>query len=140
MIRILARYQAGQMTCQIKISSMEFWMVHRTLNPAFWLVCQQIHGWTVKLITHVTSLISCNDSSCSKLSRIWKFIFSENNITKGSSSYYLCVEYFPQFSFDSEMYTKSAAVSKKLLILYTFLNQMRIGKNIQYKDDRMNSL
>ena len=137
MIRILARYQAGQ----IKISSMEFWMVHRTLNPAFWLVCQQIHGGNFKLITHVTSLISCNDSSCSKLSRLWKFIFSENNMaTKGSSSYYLCVEYFPQFSFDSEMYTKSAAVSKKLLILYTFLNQMRIGKNIQYKDDRMNSL
>ena len=31
-------------------------------------------------------------------------------------------------------------VSKQLLIMYTFLNQMRIGKNIQQKDDRMNSL
>ena len=29
---------------------------------------------------------------------------------------------------------------KQLLIMYTFLNQMRIGKNIQQKDDRMSSL
>ena len=41
---------------------------------------------------------------------------------------------------DLEMYTKSAGVSKQLLILYTFLNQMRIGKNIWHKDDRINSL
>jgi len=34
----------------------------------------------------------------------------------------------------------SAAVSEQLLIMYTFLNQMKIGKNIQHKDDRMNSL
>ena len=40
---------------------------------------------------------------------------------------------FPNSEFDSETYTKSA-------ILYTFQNQMRIGKNIQHKDDRMNSL
>ena len=33
--------------------------------------------------------------------------------TKGRLSYYLCVEYFSQLSFDSEMYTKSAAVSKQ---------------------------
>ena len=62
------------------------------------------------------------------------------SFTEGSSSYHFCVEYFSQFSFDSEMYTISAAVSKQLLKLYTFLNQMRIGKNIQHKDDRMNSL
>ena len=31
--------------------------------------------------------------------------------SKGSSSYHLCVEYFSQFSFYSEMYTKSAAVA-----------------------------
>ena len=30
--------------------------------------------------------------------------------TKASSSYHLCVECFSQFSFDSEMYKKSAAV------------------------------
>ena len=35
---------------------------------------------------------------------------------KGSSSYHLCVEYFSLFSFDSEMYTISAAVLKQLLI------------------------
>ena len=29
--------------------------------------------------------------------------------------------------------------NQQLLILYTFLNQIRIGKNIQHKDDRMNS-
>ena len=56
---------------------------------------------------------------------------------KGSLSYHLCVEYFSQFSFNSEMYTISAAV---LLIMYTFLSQIRIGKNIRHKDDRMNSL
>ena len=30
--------------------------------------------------------------------------------------------------------------SKQLLIMYTFLNQMRTGKNIRHKDDRMRSL
>ena len=29
---------------------------------------------------------------------------------------------------------------KQLLIMYTFLNHMKIGKNIQHKDDRMNSV
>ena len=33
------------------------------------------------------------------------------NVTKVSSSYHLCVECFSQLSFDSEMYTKSAAVA-----------------------------
>ena len=28
----------------------------------------------------------------------------------------------------------------KLLILYTFLNEIRVGKNIRHKDDRMTSL
>ena len=32
-------------------------------------------------------------------------------VTKVSSSYHLCVECFSQLSFDSEMYTKSAAVA-----------------------------
>ena len=32
-------------------------------------------------------------------------------VTKLSSSYHLCVEYFSQLSFDSEMYTISAAIS-----------------------------
>ena len=31
--------------------------------------------------------------------------------TKGMLSYHLCVECFSQLSFDSEMYTKSAAVA-----------------------------
>ena len=30
---------------------------------------------------------------------------------KGRLSYYLCIECFSQLSFDSEMYTKSAAVA-----------------------------
>ena len=38
------------------------------------------------------------------------------------------------------MYIISEGVLKQLLIMYTFLNQMRIGKNIQHKDDKMNSL
>ena len=58
---------------------------------------------------------------------------------KGSLSYHLCVEYFSQFSFNSEMYTISAAVLKQLLIMYSYLNQMRIGKNIRHNDDRINS-
>ena len=32
-------------------------------------------------------------------------------LSKGISCYHLCVEYFSQLSFDSEMYTKSAAVA-----------------------------
>ena len=32
----------------------------------------------------------------------------KRNVTKGRLSYHLCVEYFSQLSFDSEMYTKSA--------------------------------
>ena len=51
-----------------------------------------------------------------------------NTFPKVSSFYHLCLECFSQFSFDSEIYTKSTAVSKQLLIMYTFLNQMRIGK------------
>ena len=56
-------------------------------------------------------------------------------VAKGSSFYHLCIEYFSQFSFDSEMYTKSAIVLKELLILYIFLNQMRIEINIRHEDD-----
>ena len=38
--------------------------------------------------------------------------FSEYmNFTKGRLSYHLCVECFSQLSFDSEVYTKSAAVA-----------------------------
>jgi len=62
------------------------------------------------------------------------------NVNKVSSFYHLCVEYFSQFSFDSEMYTKSTTVSKQLLIMYTFLNQMRIGKDIRLKDNMVISL
>ena len=36
--------------------------------------------------------------------------------TKGRLSYHLCVEYFSQLSFDSEMYTKSAAVADFIYI------------------------
>ena len=45
--------------------------------------------------------------------------------TKVSSSYHLCVDCFSQLSFDSEVYTKSAA---------------RVVKNIRRKDDRITSL
>ena len=34
----------------------------------------------------------------------------QNTITKGRLFYHLCVECFSQLSFDSEVYTKSAAV------------------------------
>ena len=61
-------------------------------------------------------------------------------LPKGSSSYHLCVEYFSQSLFNSEMYTKSAAALKQLLIVYKFLIQMRIGKNIRHKDYGMMSL
>jgi hypothetical protein len=59
---------------------------------------------------------------------IWTFwIFLpvpfENNYSKGSSSYHLCVEYFSQFSFDSEMYKISAAGLKQL---YNFSTVSRI--------------
>ena len=40
-----------------------------------------------------------------------------------SSSYHLCVEYFSQLSFDSEMYTKSAAVADCNII---FLENIRL--------------
>ena len=46
-------------------------------------------------------------------------------------SYHLCVECFSQLSFDSEVYTKSAAVAHLLLILYTLLNQMRVVSPLQ---------
>ena len=32
-------------------------------------------------------------------------------LSKASSSYHLCVKYFSQLSYDSEMYTKSATAS-----------------------------
>ena len=35
---------------------------------------------------------------------------------------------------------KKKIVLKQLLIIYTFLNQMRIGKNIRHKEDRMKPL
>ena len=62
--------------------------------------------------------------------KLWiqKTCFEYQKNAKVSSFYYLCVEYFSQF--DSELYTKLTAV----------LNQMRIGKNIGTKDDRMNFL
>jgi len=38
------------------------------------------------------------------------------------------------------MHTISESVLKQLLIMYNFMIQMRIGKNIRHKDDRINSL
>ena len=52
---------------------------------------------------------------------IIKFMFS-----KVTSSYHLCVECFSQFSFDSEMYTKSAAVAD---FLYTSESNERCEKH-----------
>ena len=75
-----------------------------------------------------------------KIIMLIRKILTQNKLPKVGSFYHLCVNFFPQFSFDSEMYTESIGVSKQLLIMYTFLNQMRIGKNIQHKDDKMNSL
>ena len=39
------------------------------------------------------------------------FVVSVHNFGKGRLSYHLCVECFSQLSFDSEVYTKSAAVA-----------------------------
>ena len=60
-------------------------------------------------------------------------VIDKHYFHKVTSFYHLCVECFSQLSFDSEMYTKSA-------ILYTFLNQMRVVKNIRHKDGRITSL
>ena len=44
----------------------------------------------------------------------WHFFFvAFSCCLKVTLSYHLCVKYFSQFSFDSEMYTKSAAVLKQ---------------------------
>ena len=53
-------------------------------------------------------------------------------VTKVTSSYHLCVKCFSQLSCIQNQ--------QLLLILYTLLNQMRVVKNIQHKDYRMNSL
>ena len=41
---------------------------------------------------------------------------------------------------NSHLIQKCIQNQQLLLILYTFLNQMKVGKNIRHKDDRMNSL
>ena len=41
---------------------------------------------------------------------------------------------------NSHLIQKCIQNQQQLLILYTFLNQMRVVKNIRRKDDRMNSL
>ena len=41
---------------------------------------------------------------------------------------------------NSHLIQKCIQNQQLLLILYTLLNQMRVVKNIQHKDDRMNSL
>ena len=41
---------------------------------------------------------------------------------------------------NSHLIQKCIQKQQQLLILYTFLNQMRVVKNIRRKDDRMNSL
>ena len=41
---------------------------------------------------------------------------------------------------NSHLIKKCLQNQQKLLILYTFLNQMGVVKNIRRKDDRMNSL
>ena len=46
-----------------------------------------------------------------------KLMFSEISVVKVSSSYYLCVEFFSQLSFDSEMYTKSAVVADFVYVM-----------------------
>ena len=60
--------------------------------------------------------ISDNDllKSIAEISETAQQIFREkqnSNSAKMTSSYHLCVECFSQLSFDSEMYTKSAAVA-----------------------------
>ena len=55
---------------------------------------------------------------------------------KGRLSYHLCVECFSQLSFDSEVYTKSAAVAD-----FVYSSESNEScENIRHKDDRMNSL
>ena len=41
---------------------------------------------------------------------------------------------------NSHLIQKCIQNQQQLLILYTFLNRMRVGKNIRHKDNRMNSL
>ena len=41
---------------------------------------------------------------------------------------------------NSHLFQKCIQNQQLLLILHTLLNQMRVVKNIQHKDDRMNSL
>ena len=41
---------------------------------------------------------------------------------------------------NSHLIQKCIQNQQQLLILYTFLNQMRVVKNIRHKDDRMKSL
>ena len=41
---------------------------------------------------------------------------------------------------NSHLIQKCTQNQQQLLILYTLLNQMRVVKNIPWKDDRMNSL
>ena len=57
-------------------------------------------------------------------------------ITKVSSSYHLSVECFSQLSFDSEVYTKSAAVAD---FVYTSESNESCEKQ-RCKDDRITSL
>ena len=59
--------------------------------------------------------------------QIWQNLDFHTHFTKGTTLYYLCVEYFSQFSFDPEVYTKST--NRCLLTLYTVLNEKK-KKNI----------
>ena len=64
----------------------------------------------------------CSHLEVLLLSKFWSdfSIDTDSGPLKLSSSYHLCVECFSQLSFDSEMYTKSAAVAD---FVYTILNQ-----------------
>ena len=86
---------------------------------------------------------------------VWKFIFfwlmwkslkeDDTSLAKGLEWIILLKGGYPMIFasnvfYNSQLIQKCIQNQQQLLILYTFLNPMRVVKNIQRKDDRMNSL
>ena len=98
-----------------------------------------LNPWSYKISSDYKSL---NIKDCKKIlvnwnnPRILRTLRFNLACVKVSSPYHLCVEYFSQLSFDSKMYTKSAAVAD---FVYTSESNESCEKH-QRKDDRITSL
>ena len=101
----LAYHKTNRMSVQGIAISTEVSKLHIHTFPSSYVFSESYNSNTTGVIQSLAPLKLC--TGC----LILKCVKVNGSEGKVSSFYHLCVKYFSQFSFDSELYTKSAAVA-----------------------------